>query len=171
MVTSSCRPDLPWSRSLEPYRASWRSGSNPCCPDLNPSSPRSELNDLLPHLGRTELAVILGASAGWQGGEGPGHQALLGRAAGQARGSGFERRHSNDPPSRPLSAQFFFFAIDLVFARARLINGGARTHCRGLAPRPGQVAPHDLVPRRLAKWRSLRVWPLAPFAQDEAVNR
>ena len=45
MVTSSCRPYLPWSRSLEPYRASWRSGSNPCCPDLNPSSPRSELND------------------------------------------------------------------------------------------------------------------------------
>ena len=67
------------------------------CPDLNPSSPRSELNDLLPHLGRTELAVILGASASWQGGEGPGRQALLGRAAGQARGSGFERRHSNDP--------------------------------------------------------------------------
>ena len=43
MVTSSCRPDLSWSRSLEPYRASWRSGSNPCCPDLNPSSPKSEL--------------------------------------------------------------------------------------------------------------------------------
>ena len=74
MVTSSCRPDLPWSRSLEPYRASWRSGSNPCCPDLNPSSPRSELNDLLPLFGRTELAVILGASASWQGGEGPGRQ-------------------------------------------------------------------------------------------------
>ena len=94
MVTSSCRPYLPWSRSLEPYRASWRSGSNPSCPDLNPSSPRSELNDLLPHLGRTELAVILGASAIWQGGEGPGPEALLGRAAGQARGSAFERRHS-----------------------------------------------------------------------------
>ena len=95
MVTSSCWPDLSWSRSLEPYRASWRSGSNPCCPDLNPSSPRSELNDLPPHLGRTEPAVILGASVIWQGGEGPGHEALLGRAAGQARGSGFERRHSN----------------------------------------------------------------------------
>ena len=86
---------MSWSRSLEPYRASWRSGSNPCSPDLNPSSPRSELNDLLPHLGRTELAVILGASASWQGSEGPGHQALLGRSAGQARGVGFERRHSN----------------------------------------------------------------------------
>ena len=85
---------MSWSRSLEPYRASWRKGSNPCCPDLNPSSPRSELNDLLPHLGRTEPAVILGASAIWQGGEGPGHEALLGRAAGQARGSAFERRHS-----------------------------------------------------------------------------
>ena len=94
LATSSCRPDLSWSRSLEPYRASWRSESNPCCPDLNPSSPRSELNDLLPHLGRTEPAVILGASAIWQGGEGPGHEALLGRAAGQARGSAFERRHS-----------------------------------------------------------------------------
>lgn len=52
-------------------------------------------HDLPPHLGRTEPAVILGASAIWQGGEGPGHEALLGRAAGQARGSGFERRHSN----------------------------------------------------------------------------
>ena len=51
-------------------------------------------HDLPPHLGRTEPAVILGASAIWQGGEGPGHEALLGRAAGQARGSGFERRHS-----------------------------------------------------------------------------
>ena len=60
----------------------------------HPSSPRSELNDLLPHLGRTESAVILGVSAIWQGGEGPGHEALLGRAAGQARGSAFERRHS-----------------------------------------------------------------------------
>ena len=59
-------------------------------------------HDLPPHLGRTEPAVILGASAIWQGGEGPGHEALLGRAAGQARGSGFERRHSTaiDPSVR-----------------------------------------------------------------------
>ena len=55
-------------------------------------------HDLPPHLGRTEPAVILGASAIWQGGEGPGHEALLGRAAGQARGSGFERRHSTAIP-------------------------------------------------------------------------
>ena len=53
-------------------------------------------HDLPPHLGRTEPAVILGASAIWQGGEGPGHEALLGRAAGQARGSAFERRHSGN---------------------------------------------------------------------------
>ena len=53
-------------------------------------------DDLLPHLGRTEPAAILGASAIWQGGEGPGHEALLGRAAGQARGTAFERRHSGN---------------------------------------------------------------------------
>ena len=63
-------------------------------------SPKSELNDLLPHLGRTEPAAILGASAIWQGGEGPGHEALLGRAAGQARGSAFERRHSGNSQNR-----------------------------------------------------------------------
>ena len=60
-------------------------------------------HDLPPHLGRTEPAVILGASAIWQGGEGPGHEALLGRAAGQARGSGFERRHST---AKDFPAQF-----------------------------------------------------------------
>ena len=63
-------------------------------------------HDLPPHLGRTEPAVILGASAIWQGGEGPGHEALLGRAAGQARGSGFERRHST-AIKQPV---FFIFA-------------------------------------------------------------
>ena len=63
-------------------------------------------HDLPPHLGRTEPAVILGASAIWQGGEGPGHEALLGRAAGQARGSGFERRHSTAIPGWTLQSPF-----------------------------------------------------------------
>ena len=63
-------------------------------------------HDLPPHLGRTEPAVILGASAIWQGGEGPGHEALLGRAAGQARGSGFERRHSTAIQKQSLRPRF-----------------------------------------------------------------
>ena len=81
-------------------------------------------HDLPPHLGRTEPAVILGASAIWQGGEGPGHEALLGRAAGQARGSGFERRHSTAIGQRlhELEKKKYSFSFFLLLRNTRKGN-------------------------------------------------